>query len=301
MKRLGIFLGTTFILTWSLEFILMANGGYSNSYLIYILSGVMLIPAISVVITRLITGEGFKNFGLKPHFKGNIKFYLMAWFGPSLLILAGAALYFLIFPSNFDPTMSSITQVYQAQGIDVTPSSMTTIFIAQFAAGILLSPVLNIITTLGEEIGWRGYLLPKLREHYSDRIAIVISGAIWGLWHAPIIAMGHNYGTGYPFYPWGGILAMIAFCLFIGSFFSYLVIRTKSVLPAAIGHGALNGFVGITAFFTIGDVSPFIGPMATGIIGGIGFIVVGTICFVLVGRQAKPHSSNLNTVTAETE
>ena len=301
MKRLGIFLATTFILTWSLEFILMANGGYSNPYLIFILSGVMLIPAISVVITRLITHEGFKKFGLKPHFKGNIKFYLMAWFGPSVLILTGAALYFLIFPAHFDPTMSSITQVYQAQGIDVTASSMTTIFIAQFAAGMLLSPVLNIITTLGEEIGWRGYLLPKLREHYSDRIAIVISGAIWGLWHAPIIAMGHNYGTGYPFYPWGGILAMIAFCLFIGSFFSYLVIRTKSVLPAAIGHGALNGFVGITAFFTIGDVSPFIGPMATGIIGGIGFIVVGTICYVLVGRQAKPHSINLNTVTAKTE
>jgi len=299
MKRLGFFLGITFILTWSLEFLLMANGGYSNPYLIYILAGVMLIPALSVVLTRLITREGFGNFGLKPHFKGHIRFYLMAWFGPSLLILAGAALYFLIFPAHFDPSMSSITAVYQSKGIDVTSSAMTTIFIAQFAAGILLSPVLNIITTLGEEIGWRGYLLPKLREHYSDRTALVITGVIWGLWHAPIIAMGHNYGTGYPFYPWGGILAMIAFCLFIGSFFSYLAIRTDSVLPAAIGHGALNGFVGITAFFTIGDVSPFIGPMATGIIGGSGFIVVGILCFILIGRQAKTPSSNLNTVTSE--
>ncbi|MBC3795615.1 CPBP family intramembrane glutamic endopeptidase [Acetobacterium tundrae] len=301
MKRLGVFLGIVFILTWGVEFTLMANGGYSNPYLTLILAGVMLIPAISVILTRLITKEGFKEFGLKPHFKGHIRFYLMGWFGPSLLIILGAICYYLIFPANFDPTMSNLTELYKAKGVDATASMMTTIFIAQFAAGMLLSPVLNIITTLGEEIGWRGYLLPKLMERFSARTSILISGAIWGLWHAPIIAMGHNYGTGYSFFPWGGILAMIVFCLFIGSFFSYLAIRTKSVLPSAMAHGSLNGFVGITAFFTIGETSPFIGPVATGIIGGIGFIIVGTICFVLIGRQQSTEKKDLNPVSEKTQ
>nr|WP_320026327.1 type II CAAX endopeptidase family protein [uncultured Acetobacterium sp.] len=287
MKRLAIFLGLTFFLTWTLEFALMANGGLSNSYAIFVLSAVMLMPAISVVATRLITREGFKDFGLKPHFKGNVRFYLIAWFGPALLIALGALIYFLLFPSQFDPTMSQMAGIYAAQGVSLPEGSLFTIFITQLTFGIFLGPLLNIITTSGEEIGWRGYLLPKLMEIYSPRVSIVISGIIWGLWHAPIIAMGHNYGIGYPTAPWGGILAMVLFCLFIGSFFSLLAIRTKSFLPASIAHGSLNGFAAISIWFTLGTPSPFIGPLPTGIIGGIGLIVVGAICFVLVGGQ-KP-------------
>lgn len=55
MKRLGIFLGITFLLTWTPEFALMANGGLGNSYAIVVLSAVMLMPAPGVVATRLIT------------------------------------------------------------------------------------------------------------------------------------------------------------------------------------------------------------------------------------------------------
>ena len=288
MKRLGIFLGITFLLTWTLEFALMANGGLGNSYAIVVLSAVMLMPALGVVATRLITREGFQNFGLKPYFKDNVRYYLAAWFGPALLIIFGAILYFLIFPAQFDPSMSQITAQYAAQGITLPDGSMTAIFISQLLLGIFLSPLLNIITTSGEEIGWRGYLLPKLMESYSPRVSIIISGVIWGLWHAPIIAMGHNYGTGYPTAPWGGILAMVVFCLFIGSFFSFLAIRTKSFLPASIAHGSLNGFAAISIWFTLGTPSPCLGPSPTGVIGGIGLIIVGIICFILIGAK-KPE------------
>jgi membrane protease YdiL (CAAX protease family) len=237
------------------------------------------------VATRLITKEGFKDFGLKPHLRGNVRYYLIAWFGPALLIALGALIYFLLFPSQFDPTMNQMASLYAAQGVSLPEGTLFAIFIAQLALGIFLSPLLNIITTSGEEIGWRGYLLPKLMEMYSPRVSIVISGIIWGLWHAPIIAMGHNYGTGYPTAPWGGILAMVVFCLFIGSFFSFLAIRTKSFLPASIAHGSLNGFAAISIWFTLGTPNPFIGPLPTGIIGGIGLIIVGIICFVWVDRK----------------
>ncbi|MDZ5723726.1 type II CAAX endopeptidase family protein [Acetobacterium sp. K1/6] len=285
MKRLGIFLGLTFFLTWALEFALMANGGLASSYSIFVLSAVMLMPAISVVATRLITREGFKDFGLKPHLRGNVRYYLIAWFGPALLIALGALIYFLLFPSQFDPTMNQMASLYAAQGVSLPEGTLFTIFIAQLALGIFLSPLLNIITTSGEEIGWRGYLLPKLMEMYSPRVSIVISGIIWGLWHAPIIAMGHNYGTGYPTAPWGGILAMVVFCLFVGSFFSYLAIKTKSFLPASIAHGSLNGMAAVSVFVTAGTPSPFIGPLPVGIIGGIGFILTGALCFISIGRQ----------------
>lgn len=61
---------------------------------------------------------------------------------------------------------------------------------------------------LGEIKCWRAYLLPKLRMSLSDRAALIITGVIWGIWHLPVIVMGHNYGTDYWGYPWLGILTM---------------------------------------------------------------------------------------------
>ena len=294
MKRLFIFLGLTFVLTWIVEFTLMANGGLSGPYAYIVLAGIMFVPALSVVITRLITKEGFKNFGLKPHFKGHIRYYVIAWFAPSLLIVCGALFYFLISPSHFDPTMSNMFQLYRSQGVDATQSTLMASFLAQVVVGLLFGPLLNIITTLGEEIGWRGYLLPKLMEMVSVRKAVAISGSIWGLWHAPVIAMGYNYGFDYAFFPWCGILAMIVFAFFAGSFLSYLAIKTKSVLPAAIAHGSLNGFAAISVWVTIGQTSPFIGPLPVGIIGGFGLIVLGTVCFYLIGRPTETAAPDEN-------
>lgn len=285
MKRIYIFLGICFALTWSLEFFMMANGGLSSTYSTVMLSAVMLIPALSTIATRLITKEGFSNFGIKPHFKGNIRYYLAAWFLPSLLIAAGAVLYFLLFPAHFDPTMSQIAQQYQSLGLALPEGSMMLIFLSQLLMGFFLGPLLNIITTSGEEIGWRGYLLPKLMEKYSPRLSVIISGTIWGLWHAPIIAMGHNYGLDYPLFPWLGIFAMILWCIALAAFFSFVTIKTASWLPASIAHGSVNSFAAISVFFTVGNPSPFVGPLPVGIIGGMGLIILGVISFISLGKD----------------
>ncbi|NLB82141.1 MAG: CPBP family intramembrane metalloprotease [Clostridiaceae bacterium] len=90
---------------------------------------------------------------------------------------------------------------------------------------IIIGPISNIIPTLGEEIGWRGYLLPKLRMLLTHRAALVITGIIWDIWHIPVIVMGHNYGTDYMGYPWLGILAMIVFCVVLGVIEGYISIK----------------------------------------------------------------------------
>ena len=60
---------------------------------------------------------------------------------------------------------------------------------------ILVNPLMGILQCLGEELAWRSYLLPRLSKQYPIRIAALINGVIWGIWHSPIIAMGYNYGT----------------------------------------------------------------------------------------------------------
>ena len=115
---------------------------------------------------------------LRPNFRGNIKLYLLIFFGPSLLIIVSALLYFLVLPGHFDTSLTLL------QGAEVSPSTVILVSLLQV---IIAGPVINIIPTMGEELGWRGYLLPKLRTLFSDRLSLIISGVIWGLWHAPVI------------------------------------------------------------------------------------------------------------------
>lgn len=291
MKNIKIYLGITFSLTWIVTFWLMANGGYQNPYTTIVLMVCMMIPATSVLITSLITKNKFKDVWIKPKFKGNLKYYAIAWISPAILIILGAMVYFLIFPSQFDPQMNSFIEITRNQMIAMgqTPpptEELRNLLLIQLVSGILIAPIVNFVTCFGEELGWRGYLLPGLCEKYTQTKAVIITGIIWGIWHAPMIAMGHNYGLGYKTAPWGGILAMIVFCVATGSLLSFVTLKTKSSIPAVIGHGMINGFAGFGVMFASSEViNPFIGPLPVGIIGGIGFIIVAIICLVKINKS----------------
>lgn len=290
-KRLYIFLGIVFTMSWLLVAVIPLSGNkYGSVISLIILSVLMLIPALSSILTRIITKEGFKNMYLKPRFKKNIKYYLIAYFMTNIFIILGAVVFFIIFPRTLDLNLTTFSESLKNNGITIDAK---VIFIAQLAQGILIGPIINIIFTLGEELGWRGYLLQKLSKEYSVQKSIIISGIIWGIWHAPIIAMGHNYGTGYVGAPWLGIFAMIVFCIVLGSYLSYLAIKTQSVIPCTIAHSAINAFAGIGICLYKGTPNPFIGPSPTGVIGGSIFILVGIYCYVKAGKINKPFEEEL--------
>ena len=90
-------------------------------------------------------------------------------------------------------------------------------------------------------------------------------GVIWGLWHAPLTIIGHNYGVGYPGWPFAGIAAMCVFCTALGIFLTYVTVRTGSCLAAAVGHGAINAFVSAGIMFSLTGGNPFVGPMPVGL------------------------------------
>ena len=297
MKKINIFLITTFVLTWFIAFGLMFNGGYQNPYATLIIVGCMFMPAIATIFTTLVSKEKFKDVWIKPNFKGNIKYYLIGWLSPVAAILLGTIVYFLIFPSQFDANMTTMINVAKSQSANLGQSipsdaQLKTLLIVQLISSIFIAPIVNFIPCLGEELGWRGYLLPNLLEKYSPIKATLISGIIWGIWHAPMIAMGHNYGVGYIFAPWGGILAMTLFCVMVGSLLSYITIKCKSCIPAVIGHAMINGFSAIgVVFLAIEKPNPFIGPAPIGIVGGIGFIIAGALCLKLLYKHPKTENS----------
>lgn len=231
-------------------------------------AALMFFPAIGVLLTRLFTREGFKDSMLRLNLKGNMRYYLIGWFGPFVLTLLGAAAYFAVCPSEF--TLTTYKSTIEAQSMSPTA------FWALQAVLVLVAPLLNLVPCFGEEWGWRGYLLPKVAERMKFLPTVLLTGFIWGVWHAPIIVAGHNYGMSYPGYPWWGIIAMCVFCIVVGVLFSYISLKAKSCWPAVFAHGMLNGTASIGVIFLADPMAyeRFIGPVPTGIIGAAAYIVV---------------------------
>lgn len=290
-KRILIFLGVTFALTIGysvgilypmLEQQSVSTVTTANTQLFVAL--VMFFPAIGVLITRLITKEGFQNAWLHPHFKGNMKTYVLAYFGPGILTILGAVVYFLIFRGQFDADCGYLQTLMAMKNPEKI--NYSALMIAQGVQALLMGPILNFITCFGEEWGWRGYLLPKMAKKFSPIPMLLINGIIWGLWHAPLTAVGHNYGMGYPGFPFTGIAAMCIFCIVVGIFLTYVSMKTKSCIPAILAHGSLNSMGAIGTYFTKDGGNPFVGPAPMGIIGGIPFIIVAIlICVFYFARK----------------
>ena len=122
MKRIAIFLAVTFALTWAYEFgvVYPASSGALTGIppvaTQFITGAAMFFPAIGVLVTRLVTREGFKNSVIKPRgVKKSLPWFAVAWFGPAILSVIGAAVYFLVFPQDFDPSMSAFVASTQQQ------------------------------------------------------------------------------------------------------------------------------------------------------------------------------------------
>ena len=281
-RRVVVYLAFAFGISWGVGLIVYLTGGIANSPTLFkigpspmtlatvlVATGYMFAPAISHVLTRVVTGEGWQGAFLRPKFKRGWKYWAIAWVLPALLTVIGAALYFAIFPRYFDASGSQYRAALSAQlgpqVADSLPDPLWPIMIAGALQGILFAPLINGLFTFGEEFGWRAYLQPKLMP-LGGRKALLLIGIIWGVWHWPVIAMGHNYGLNYAGAPWLGILAMIWFTLNLAVIFGWLTLKAGSVWPGVIGHAAINGIAGVAAPFISGQPNPLLGPLPVGVI-----------------------------------
>ncbi|MEB3845027.1 MAG: CPBP family intramembrane metalloprotease [Desulfurococcales archaeon] len=153
-----------------------------------------------------------------------------------------------------------------------------------FIAGITV----NLIAALGEELGWRGYMHVLLvRETGSTLLTGLIVGVAWGLWHAPLIYAGYNYGLGGLAYcgaPSKGLTAVAVFTAFtamLGVIMALLRERSQSVIPSAAMHGTLNGLSGLVAGLVVG---PRILAPPAGLAGIAGYTVLLPLVYVVASR-----------------
>lgn len=180
---------------------------------------------------------------------------------------------------------SAITATLEATGVAATPAEVAVVVVVSLITLPFITAV-NSLAAFGEEIGWRGWLLPSLRP-LGTLPALLISGAVWGVWHAPLILLGYNYQRT----DLAGVGFMVVFCVLVGILIGWLRLRSASVWPAVVAHAALN--TAVSAFLIFVDVRDLpAGPWGS-LLGWPGWILLALAAALLLvtgqlRRQPEP-------------
>jgi membrane protease YdiL (CAAX protease family) len=280
IQRNGIvfFLVMTFALTYGILFGIQAIGvspilaGFGQ----YLVAAVMWVPGLIGFITnKFIDKKTLSELMIKP--KSWKPFLYAALIIPLSFILIYAITFFLGL-GNPDWEFNGLQQKLAEHGAPELPiPDKTVAWIGLYVVTLIFAPVMNGLFGFGEELGWRGYLLPKLMV-YGKVKAYILLAIIWGLWHLPLITAGFMY-PGYP------VLGMIFFIIMLGALGIYineLTLKHRSSLLAGWIHGLFNSQrLGVWAIL-FPDINPFLGGFS-GIVGIIVWLALG----ILVTKTAK--------------
>ena len=259
-----------------------------------VIAGMMFVPALAVVLS----GAKLKGIGWKPQIRKNIFFFLTAWFAPLILTSAGALIYFLFFPKHFDLSGDyiivmggkDIIEQMKAQGISYPMYALIGII-----SSITYAPLINMFVALGEEIGWRGFLYPQLKERVGRRKGWILGGLIWGAWHWPLIwLIGYEYGAaagnpaGYAAFPISGMLFFCFFTVWLGILHDWLYEKSGSIWIPSLLHGATNAAATIPLTLCLADTGSarLLGPAPNGLISGLPFLAAAAILLLRAEKDA---------------
>jgi len=282
-RKVVYFLVFTFLIAWT-GFLVLYLSNVSLETLtgtLYLIIIFMWSPAISAIIIQLLYKDPIaKDLGLT---KINLKWIIIAWLTPVLLllttILSGILFPEVSFTTDFGAYLMELG-VPQEQLEEISPildlpsSTLAIVFILM---GLVAGFTVNALAALGEELGWRGFLLNELRTLGFWKVSIV-TGAVWGIWHAPLVLQGHNF----PESPISGIFVMTLATIVISPIYTYVTVKAKSVLSAAVLHGSFNGIGPLSLVYLTGAENLIIGPVG---IAGIGGAFVLLLLFVAYDKM----------------
>lgn len=195
--------------------------------------GLGLAGLLVAILLRLVAGrESFRRVGLAG---GKVWHYVVYGLLVVAIYAAMAGLNALFGLGQAVDVQEVLAQIAGAEVGDLGELSGGALLLLLGFQTVVLGPFLGLLISFGEEYGWRGYLQSELAKMGKVRGTLLL-GVIWGLWHAPIIAMGHNY----PGYPLLGILIMTFYTVGLAFFLGYTVFKSGSPWLAALLHAINN-------------------------------------------------------------
>ena len=219
-RNLALFLALTFGLsafTWIPQF-------QAGTILPLWILATMWCPAVAAIITRLVMQRNLRGFGWKP---GKAKWLALAYAMP---IFYALPVYLIAWSGG----LGTFDEGKWIVAPNLTPlTGLAMIATAGLGASLL--------SATGEEIGWRGFLVPELLKVASFRRTALISGAIWAVWHMPLMIFADYRGHGTPL-----VFSIVCFATMIvglAVIMAWMTVKSGSFWPAAMLHATHNLFV----------------------------------------------------------
>ena len=270
-KKIGCFYALTMLFVGVFDAFILHAGKMEAGNLLYVTGG-MWSPALAAFATKKFFHESARDLPWK---WGSARY---AWLGYLIPIAYVLPVYLIVWPSGLGGfNMSILSKTAEQFGWTNFPPGLTLALFVLFTA--TLGMVGKLSRALGEEIGWRGFLVPELAKVVSFRWIGIISGLMWAAYHYPILLFG-DYNAGGP--AWFGLTCFTLMVVADSFILAWLVIRSGSLWPAAIFHASHNLF--IQSIFT---------PLTKGtsvtkyIIDefGVGLVITITVAAIIVCRR----------------
>jgi membrane protease YdiL (CAAX protease family) len=245
---------------------IMTYTGYGHWALL-----IMFTPALGVIAQRAVYTPEIRLKAFVPFF------YPLVW---AALTLAAAIPF-------AKPAPGEAVAYLLAKVANLPPESVPREIVDMVLTQNLLAPLMvpfamfaNTFVAFGEEYGWRGYLTPLLARRLGWGPASIAVGVLWGVWHAPVLLLGHNY---FVKWWWPSILLMSAFCAAASPVLTLVYLR-HGVWGAAAFHGGVNAFAGV--YFLVYPPDPVWLSNPAGLVGVLAWIPLSAYALFKLRRVA---------------
>jgi membrane protease YdiL (CAAX protease family) len=232
-KKIAVFYSLTLVFSNVFNAFVLHAGRMDAGNLLYV-TGAMWSPALAAFATKRIFGE---PIGDLPWKWGGARYAWLAYLIPLAYALPVYLFVWLTGLGRFADAEFIKHTAEQFGWSNLSPGLILALFVALTAA---LGLVGKTSRALGEEIGWRGFLVPELSKVVGFGGVGMISGVMWAVYHFPVLLFA-DYNKGAPaWYSLGCFTLMVVADSFI---LAWLTLRSKSLWPAAIFHGSHNLFI----------------------------------------------------------
>jgi uncharacterized protein len=199
---------------------------------LYVL-GLMWCPGLAGILTLKLNGRRLAELGWK---WPTLRYAAMSWYVPLIYALITYAIVWSFGLGGF-PNRDFMRRVTAAEGLRASPAVSTVVYVLLTGSFGLVG---SLSHTLGEEIGWRGFLVPELSKTTSFTSTALISGVVWACWHYPVLIWGdYNAGTS----TWYGLTCFTVLVFGASFIFAWMRLKSGSLWSGAMLHASHNLYI----------------------------------------------------------
>lgn len=193
----------------------------------------MLSPALASLITLKIRKRPISSL---PWRLKELKYVRLAYITPILYV---SIAYVLIWLFDFGNLINTERILQWSDELGIESTNQTLVITVMVFLLLTVGVIKNLGSTLGEEIGWRGFLIFELRKVMSFKALVIVSALIWAVWHFPVLNL--IYGSSEDF-----LLHIVAFTIMIigiSVILAYYTFKSNSLWPAVLYHSVHNIYI----------------------------------------------------------